>query len=126
MEFQQLPQNATEADYRNSFDSLHACIEANHKVYNRSLSQIKGKITKTNQVVAKVAQSQAKMIEGLALDEDGKPRKRMAMMTQRDMLIKGAGLLSAVIGLWKFIDFSFPYVFHYLVDLNTAIHTGHF
>jgi hypothetical protein len=125
-----LPENPTNSDLANGITQLHNCLEDLRLKNNKRLFAIERQM-KTQSALTKDIRSNQKLIaQAFSItDKDGdviKSRdKTVAMMTQREVIIKiviaTGSSLSAVFIIWKIIWTVYPFVWHALQALNHVV-----
>jgi len=120
-----LASDATHNDVVTRLNQLHKCIELNAKNTNKKITNLAKSSSATRRAITELTINQKKLVDSLGLTEENK-KKPLAFVSERKAFMAMAGGIAAVTGVWKFIDFAFPYVFKFIVDFQHAIHTGQF
>lgn len=123
-----LPENPTNGDLANGITQLHECLEEHRKFTAKNIRTVQNQTRQSNknQKLIKASVNDIKItVENLQtkfITEDPK-HKPFILMGQKEALFKvflavGAAM-GAVSACWKFIGFSLPYGWHFLIALNT-------
>jgi hypothetical protein len=130
--FKQLPPSPTNADLAFGLEQLHECLEehitkttpalkrlrAGQLSQATSMTKLRTSQNKTSESVSLILAEQAKVKDALGVETARKP---VALLSQTRFMLTMFGIVGAVGGTWRFIEFSTPFVWAYVKALHLYI-----
>lgn len=109
-----LPENASIDDLTNAVEQLSTDLHSHTKSDDLRFALDTEKFEQHGKQLDK-------LVDALGLDDNPKHAKPVGLWSQTDVVIKFGSIVAALFALWKIIGFSWPFLWKFLIALNTYV-----